>query len=234
MSSGPFEEVFAIAGATYTSNTWKQFMRIIPADRYTYLRLTVSRWRAASRPPPSGEWLRGWQWLSVPTKARRGSPSRPPRAKALRPFSAFLLRAIRRCDILHHWGSETLAPPLSVPNNGSGRSSDGLSCSDTGRAAREHRSRVSRASSKGWRRNYSELSYFPQINHSKNHFYFEMMKKDFKIASDEWFIPIGWDRGSLESVYEEKDSALELANGIITGCLQNGTVIERCGDPELR
>ena len=58
---------------------------------------------------------------------------------------------------------------------------------------------------------YSELSYFPLIHHSKNHFYFEMMKKDFKIASNEWFIPIGWDRGSLESVYEEKDSALELA-----------------------
>ena len=58
---------------------------------------------------------------------------------------------------------------------------------------------------------YSELSYFPQINHSKNHFYFEIMKKQFKIASNEWFIPIGWDRGSLESVYEEKDSALEIA-----------------------
>ena len=38
-----------------------------------------------------------------------------------------------------------------------------------------------------------------------------MMKKDFKIASDEWFIPINWDRGTLESVYEEKNSAVEIA-----------------------
>lgn len=58
---------------------------------------------------------------------------------------------------------------------------------------------------------YSELSYFPQINHSKNHFYFEMMRKDYSIESDEWFIPPEWKRGSLESVYAEKDSAVELA-----------------------
>lgn len=57
---------------------------------------------------------------------------------------------------------------------------------------------------------YSELSYFPQLNHSKNHFYFEMMKKNYKIVSNEWFIPLNWERGSLQSVYAEKDSAVAL------------------------
>ncbi len=59
---------------------------------------------------------------------------------------------------------------------------------------------------------YSELSAFPRLNHCKNHFYFEMMKDDYCIASDEWFIPIGWERGSLESVLEEKQHAVDAAN----------------------
>jgi hypothetical protein len=54
---------------------------------------------------------------------------------------------------------------------------------------------------------YSELSLFPQLNHSKNHFYFEFMKENYDIASNEWFIPIGWKRGSIESVLEEKATA---------------------------
>lgn len=55
---------------------------------------------------------------------------------------------------------------------------------------------------------YSQLSLFPKLNHCKNHFYFEMMRDDWKIASNEWFIPIGWERGTLESVMEEKSSAV--------------------------
>ncbi len=58
---------------------------------------------------------------------------------------------------------------------------------------------------------FSELSRFPLLNHSKNHFYFEMQKKDFNIASGEWFIPKNWERGTLESVVEEKQQALEKA-----------------------
>ncbi len=54
---------------------------------------------------------------------------------------------------------------------------------------------------------YSELSLFPQLNHSKNHFYFEFMKENYDIASNEWFIPIGWKRGTIESVIDEKASA---------------------------
>ncbi len=63
---------------------------------------------------------------------------------------------------------------------------------------------------------YSELSMFPTLNHSKNHFYFEFMKDDYCIASNEWFIPIGWQRGSMESVLEEKADAKKQA----TECLK--------------
>lgn len=56
---------------------------------------------------------------------------------------------------------------------------------------------------------FTELSRFPRINHSKNHFYFEMMKDDYEIASNEWFIPKKWSRGSMESVLQEKQSAIE-------------------------
>ncbi len=59
---------------------------------------------------------------------------------------------------------------------------------------------------------FSELSAFPQLNHCKNHFYFEMMQDDYCIASDEWFIPQNWDRGSLESVIEEKKHAVSVAD----------------------
>lgn len=58
---------------------------------------------------------------------------------------------------------------------------------------------------------YSELSAFPRLNHSKNHFYLEMMKDEYDIASNEWFIPIGWERGTLVSVLEEKEHAVKAA-----------------------
>lgn len=55
---------------------------------------------------------------------------------------------------------------------------------------------------------YSQLSLFPDVNHVKNHFYFEMMRDNCSIVSDEWFIPRGWQRGTLDSVIEEKKSAV--------------------------
>lgn len=58
---------------------------------------------------------------------------------------------------------------------------------------------------------FSELSYFPTLNHSKNHFYFEMMRENYDIASNEWFIPNGWNRGSLKDLLGEKESAVEEA-----------------------
>ncbi len=63
---------------------------------------------------------------------------------------------------------------------------------------------------------YSQLSLFPCLNHAKNHFYFEMMRDDMNIASNEWFIPIGWQRGSLEGVMEEKTSAVREARQALT------------------
>jgi hypothetical protein len=58
---------------------------------------------------------------------------------------------------------------------------------------------------------YSQLSLFPNLNHCKNHFYFEMMKDEYTLASGEWFIPIGWERGTLDSVMEEKALAVKEA-----------------------
>ncbi len=55
---------------------------------------------------------------------------------------------------------------------------------------------------------FTQGSYFPELNHSKNHFYFEIMKDDYAIASDEWFIPVGWERNSIEGLLTEKDEAV--------------------------
>lgn len=61
---------------------------------------------------------------------------------------------------------------------------------------------------------FSELSLFPQLNHSKNHFYFEMMREDYALCSGEWFIPIGWQRGDIKGVIEEKEQAVSLADKV--------------------
>ena len=63
---------------------------------------------------------------------------------------------------------------------------------------------------------YSQLSLFPMLNHSKNHFYFEMMKDEYSIVSGEWFIPPSWERGSLDSVMEEKASAVRDSEELLT------------------
>lgn len=56
---------------------------------------------------------------------------------------------------------------------------------------------------------FTELSRFPSLNHSKNHFYFEIMKENYQIKSNEWFIPIGWERGKIENLLLEKQIAVE-------------------------
>ena len=55
---------------------------------------------------------------------------------------------------------------------------------------------------------FSELSYFPRLNHCKNHFYFEMMRENYEIASNEWFIPKNWNRGSVDQMLSEKKTAV--------------------------
>jgi len=54
---------------------------------------------------------------------------------------------------------------------------------------------------------FSEGSRFPSLNHCKNHFYFEMMKEDHHLVSGEWFIPLGWERGDLTALLDEKAKA---------------------------
>ncbi len=58
---------------------------------------------------------------------------------------------------------------------------------------------------------FMQGSFFPDLNHSKNHFYFEIMKRDCRIASNEWFIPVGWERGELQEIFDEKDEVVRRA-----------------------
>ena len=58
---------------------------------------------------------------------------------------------------------------------------------------------------------FHQQSFFPQVNHSKNHFYFEQMRKDCSIASDEWFIPKGWKQSEVEELISEKQDAKDTA-----------------------
>ncbi len=62
---------------------------------------------------------------------------------------------------------------------------------------------------------FSELSRFPTLNHSKNHFYFEMMRENYHIASDEWFVPVGWERGNINGVFDEIESAQKDASDLL-------------------
>ncbi len=80
---------------------------------------------------------------------------------------------------------------------------------------------------------FTELSCFPQVNHCKNHFYFEMMKEDYRIASDEWFIPKNWTRGSLEEVLNEKQSAVSEAEIKLKKLKESKTVISEDNYREL-
>ncbi len=62
---------------------------------------------------------------------------------------------------------------------------------------------------------FTQGSYFPDVNHCKNHFFFEIMKENCDIASGEWFIPVGWKRGSLEAILTEKDESVAEAKIIL-------------------
>ncbi len=58
---------------------------------------------------------------------------------------------------------------------------------------------------------FTELSEFPMLNHSKNHFYFDIMKDEYTIASKEWYIPPQWNRGSIDEILSEKQTAITTA-----------------------
>lgn len=55
---------------------------------------------------------------------------------------------------------------------------------------------------------YNEQSFFPQLNHSKNHYYTEILRENGKIDSDEWFIPPEYKKKSLPELTEEKHAAV--------------------------
>lgn len=60
---------------------------------------------------------------------------------------------------------------------------------------------------------FTQGSYFPDVNQIKNHFWFEIMKENCNIASNEWFIPVGWKRGDVAELLNEKEeAALTAAN----------------------
>ena len=58
------------------------------------------------------------------------------------------------------------------------------------------------------------LSRFPTLNHSKNHFYFEMMRACCRIASGEWFIPKNWCPPTREEALAEKEAACREAEAL--------------------
>ena len=62
---------------------------------------------------------------------------------------------------------------------------------------------------------FTELSLFPTLNHCKNHYYFEMMRENCDIASNEWYIPRDWERGTLESLLAEKEAAFHEATELL-------------------
>ncbi|MBQ8320488.1 MAG: hypothetical protein IJX81_06370 [Clostridia bacterium] len=58
---------------------------------------------------------------------------------------------------------------------------------------------------------FHQQSFFPQLNHSKNHFYFEMMKEEPHLESGEWFIPKDWKKADISLLRKEKEEALSMA-----------------------
>lgn len=62
---------------------------------------------------------------------------------------------------------------------------------------------------------FTQGSYFPDVNQIKNHFWFEIMKNDCAIASDEWFIPADWKRGDVAELLNEKEEAAKTAASLL-------------------
>ncbi len=58
---------------------------------------------------------------------------------------------------------------------------------------------------------FTELSAFPSLNGVKNTYKIEMMRDDYVIDSDEWFIPKGFVRPPLEEVLKVKREGVRLA-----------------------
>ena len=62
---------------------------------------------------------------------------------------------------------------------------------------------------------FTQGSYFPEVNHCKNHYYFEIFSDNCEIQSDEWYIPVGWQRGKVEDLLLEKEIAAKEAESLL-------------------
>ena len=62
---------------------------------------------------------------------------------------------------------------------------------------------------------YSELSLFPTLNHCKNHFYFEQMKTDGNVASDEWFVPKDYQVKDPNIIFSDLKHAKDCAKDLL-------------------
>lgn len=54
---------------------------------------------------------------------------------------------------------------------------------------------------------FNQQSFFPDLNHSKNHYYFEILRQNCDMDSNEWFVPRNYDRGSIEKLLQDKEEA---------------------------
>lgn len=62
---------------------------------------------------------------------------------------------------------------------------------------------------------FNSQSFFPGVNHSKNHYYFEILREKYELDSDEWFVPKSYSRGTVEGLIEEKRSAVREAEKLL-------------------
>ena len=74
---------------------------------------------------------------------------------------------------------------------------------------------------------YSELSLFPTLNHCKNHFYFELMKENCDLVSEEWYIPQNYIRGDVQNIFNDLLTASKLANECLDIILSLKSKIEK-------
>lgn len=74
---------------------------------------------------------------------------------------------------------------------------------------------------------FSELSIFPSLNHCKNHYYFEMMRRNGCIDSNEWYIPKDWKSPSHEQILSEKQEAIDCADSLMNRLNELKDVINR-------
>lgn len=81
---------------------------------------------------------------------------------------------------------------------------------------------------------FSQLSIFPDINHCKNHYYFEMMRRNPSIDSNEFYIPQDWNNPSVRSILEEKAEAKDAAEELYAKLISLKDKIDEAEYEKLR